>query len=190
MDIGLKIKELAKAKKMTARELGGQIGRSRQAIHDIYANKVSISVDILQKISNALGVEIHTFFTTESTLPNSKEELIELINNVSGMITNKNYIPLVTIKTLILNIVKNAFEGNGLVFLELKFDVEKGKYIFNEHYKELNIKPTEKELNYYSKSVFGNVFRDIKESLNTSDYTKLVKEYIDKMYEKADKNKV
>ncbi|MEI6765627.1 MAG: helix-turn-helix transcriptional regulator [Bacteroidota bacterium] len=182
MNIGLKIKEVADKKNISAKDLADRIGRTRQAVYDIYSGKVSINVTLLESICNALGIEVYSLFTTENTLPKSKEELKELIGTVLGEVIKKNYVDLTTVKSLVMRLLYKAHGGDGIVSLGLAKDKETGMYVFSEEYRPLKSKLSDKELAEFGKQYFGNFFGGIKEQLDYSEYSKIISGYIDRKF--------
>ncbi|WP_299760910.1 XRE family transcriptional regulator [uncultured Pontibacter sp.] len=66
MHIGKRIKEIVEKSRITNKELADRVGTSENNIYKIY-NKEHISTDVLLKISNALNIEIHSFFDSEGS---------------------------------------------------------------------------------------------------------------------------
>ena len=62
MDIGQKIREVAELKDISTQELANRIGRTRQALYDIYNDRVSVNIEMLESIAKALGEPIANFF--------------------------------------------------------------------------------------------------------------------------------
>lgn len=179
MIIGLKIKEIAEEKNISPKELADGIGRTRQAVYDIYSGKVSVNVDLLEKICKVLGIEMHSIFLSESIFPHSKDELKKVISGVTNQIIEGNYIDLTTIKTLIINILQNAYDGKGLVNLELLKHPKTGKFVLKAEYRPLKTKLTDGELKDFAKPAFSKFFTEIKSQVDAISYEKIIEKYID-----------
>ncbi|MCR4430980.1 MAG: helix-turn-helix domain-containing protein [Tepidanaerobacteraceae bacterium] len=79
MDIGSRLKQLRKAKGLTALELAEKIDITREHLSAVENNMKSISLITLQKICDVLGITLAEFFSAgENTL---SPEYMELINN-------------------------------------------------------------------------------------------------------------
>ncbi|MEI6765057.1 MAG: helix-turn-helix transcriptional regulator [Bacteroidota bacterium] len=178
-EIGLKIKEIAEKKNVSVKNLADSIGRTRQAIYDIYSGKVSVNVDMLNKICGVLGVPVYTLFIGESQLPQSQVELKKVINSILAQVIKKNYVEKLAIRQLMINIYTKASEGHGLVSLELKADKGEGQPVFHEVYKPLKNKLTDSELKDAANLIFKKFFTNIKEMADTADYGKILDAYID-----------
>lgn len=61
-EIGYKIKELRGKYKMSAKQLGVELGLSQQHISRFENGKASLSVDTLYKISKVFNVNVEYFF--------------------------------------------------------------------------------------------------------------------------------
>lgn len=182
MNIGVKIKALAESKKISAKELGEKIGRTRQAVYDIYSGKVSVNVEILDKISKAFGMETYQFFIEDERLPQTRDKLKSLIIEIMPHVINNSYISFSLFKELSIDILKNVYEGNGLVSLVLEKKPEPGNFNFLLKYKPLKNKLTDKELGEFSRSVFGKVFTEIKTQLDSYEYGEIIGSYIDELF--------
>lgn len=69
-DIGGRIKELRTAKGLQQEELADMVGITRESLSRMERNKVSSSIETLQRICDALGVSLRHFFNApESELP-------------------------------------------------------------------------------------------------------------------------
>jgi len=62
MDIGTRIKELRKAKKMTQAELAAHSEISRSYLADVEAGRYNPSLDTLTRLARALGIEVSAIF--------------------------------------------------------------------------------------------------------------------------------
>lgn len=58
----LRIKEIAKTKGITITELAGNVGITQPNMSNVVNGKTSPSLDLLQRIADALGVEISELF--------------------------------------------------------------------------------------------------------------------------------
>ena len=63
--IGLRIKELRKRNNLSQEKLALKAEIDRAYMHSIEAGKTNVSIEILEKISNALEIEIIDFFKNE-----------------------------------------------------------------------------------------------------------------------------
>ena len=188
MEIGKKIKEIAESKNISVKDLGEKIGRTRQAVYDIYTGKVSVNVELLTKICTALGIEPYSLFKEENNLPQNKEELKRIIGEVTAQIINNHYIFAIHIRELMLNIHMKAKEGMGLVNLEFNSKLKPIEYPFVEHYKPLKAPINKQDLQQYSESIYGNFFKNLLILVHTQDFSKIISDIIDRDYSKDNKN--
>lgn len=65
MDIGLKIKELRLSKGISQDELAHTICKSRSSLQKYENGEVAITIDILEDIAGALGIQMVEFFTDD-----------------------------------------------------------------------------------------------------------------------------
>lgn len=65
MDIGLKIKEIRQSKGMSQDELANAISKSRSSLQKYENGETSITIDLLEDIANALGINIVQFFSND-----------------------------------------------------------------------------------------------------------------------------
>lgn len=94
--IGLKIKELASKEKIDVSQLAEKLGKSKQAIYDLYA-KEDVNTSLLRELSVILNVPIITFFQDEQEyntdiqekLEKAKEEIERLNNLVASLKAGK-----------------------------------------------------------------------------------------------------
>jgi transcriptional regulator with XRE-family HTH domain len=188
MEIGQKIKEIAESKNISAKDLGDRIGRTRQAVYDIYAGKVSVNVELLNKICAVLGVEVYTLFTDENDLPQTKDELKRIIGNVTSQIINNNYIFAIHIRELMVNVHMKAKEGMGLINLEFNSKLNAIDYPFVEYYQPLKMAISKKDLQKYSDNIYGNFFKNLLILMHTQDFSKVISDIIDREFGKESKD--
>ena len=184
MDIGQRIKEIAESKNISAKELADHIGRTRQAVYDIYRGKVSVNVELLSKICEKLNIEMPELFIPESDkLPNA-EDLKKLIRMVFAYILERNYISIDHIVKLMTNIYLNINNGKGLARLELTENMNNDVYPFKEDYKTSKEKLSDKELKDFANSIFlrFNKVANQKEENQSCDaiLEKTIDKYLDK----------
>jgi XRE family transcriptional regulator, regulator of sulfur utilization len=181
MEIGLKIKEIAEKKNLSVIELAERIGRSRQAVYDIYTGKVSVNVDLLEKICLVLDIKMYMLFADESSLPQSKEELKKYIGKITDSILGENYIFITHIRQLIWNVHSNAKEGMGLVNLEINNKAGAAEYPFVEYYKPLKNPVRRQDLDRYQENILGgrNFFKRLLLDASRHDYNKIISDYVD-----------
>lgn len=75
-DLGEKIREIREEKKMTLRQLGNLVDMDYSYIGKIERGKVSSpSIETLQKIADALQVDISTFFGEKGQVPDELKEI-------------------------------------------------------------------------------------------------------------------
>ena len=79
MEIGKKIKKIASSKDISVKELAKRIGKTTQAVYDLYNERVSISINMLEKIALALNEPIVNF------LIESQDDYYDMIPNVVPM---------------------------------------------------------------------------------------------------------
>lgn len=69
MDIGTRIKELRKEKKMTQAELAAHAEISRSYLADVEAGRYNPSLDTLTRLAQALGIEVPVLFKGDTGQP-------------------------------------------------------------------------------------------------------------------------
>lgn len=138
MKIGEKIKKTAQSKNISAQELAKRVSRTRQAIYDIYSDRVSINVKLLKKIAVALNEPIINFFIEG---PDSYYDMIP------------KAIPIEEINKLMAHIHESAKEGHGLVNLHL-IKSSDGMYIMEYEFSELKNPLSEEEINKYGNKLY------------------------------------
>ena len=104
MSLGSRIKEIAKSKKVSPQQLGNIIGKTRQAVYDIYNDRVSVSIDTVIRIAKELKVPIITLLFEN---PDAYYDLIP------------KAIPIEEILKLVTNIHEETKKGFGLVNLRI-----------------------------------------------------------------------
>lgn len=72
MYIGNRIKTLREAKKISSRQLALKVGMSVGYLSDIERNEKKPTIDMLEKICNALEIDLKDFFDEEKSIIISK----------------------------------------------------------------------------------------------------------------------
>ena len=130
MKIGERIKTIAKSKGYTAQQLADKIGKTRQAVHDIYSGRVNVNLDQLKAIAIALKVPLPLIMV------DSDDELYDLIPFM---------IPMKEIHKLMENIHDMVQKGSALVNLSIMQSLE-GMYIFDYEFRPLESKLSKDEI--------------------------------------------
>ncbi|WP_069997730.1 helix-turn-helix domain-containing protein [Cellulosilyticum sp. I15G10I2] len=65
MDIGTKIKEMRKDKKLTQQQLADMISVTRSSLQKYENGETAITIELLENIAAALNVDIISFFTDD-----------------------------------------------------------------------------------------------------------------------------
>ena len=138
MSLGSRIKEIAKSKKVSPQQLGNIIGKTRQAVYDIYNDRVSVSIDTVIKIAKELKVPIITLLFEN---PDAYYDLIP------------KAIPIEEILKLATNIHEGTKKGFGLVNLRITKSSE-GMFILESVFSELKNNTTEDEINKFGNYVY------------------------------------
>jgi len=186
MEIGQRIKEMAESKNISAKELADHIGRTRQAIYDIYRGKVSVNVEMLSKICEKLNIEMPELFIPESNkLPNA-EDLKKLIRMVFAYILERNYISIDHIVKLMTNIYLNINNGKGLARLELADNLNNDVYPFKEDYKTSKEKLSDKELKDFANSIFLRFNKVANQKEENQSYDAILEKTIDKYLDREE----
>ena len=181
MEIGEKIKNIAESKNLTAKDLSEKLGRTRQAVYDIYSGKVSVNVDLLKKICTALDIEMYNLFVEGSSYSKpTHEDLRKLVKEVLTLIIEKNYVNKIFIRQLITNIYFQVNQGQGLVKLELLNDKKRDEYPFKEEYREIGDKLTDKEVREIANSILLWFQSDTNQAMNYNDYEQIIENTIDR----------
>jgi len=137
MTVGEKIKEIATSKGVSAQELGKRVGRTRQGIYDIYNSRVSVSVDILMKIAEALKEPVVNFFIDD---PDAYYDMIPQV------------IPIREILKHMKHVHEHAIRGEGMVNLRI-FRSRDGMYILESEFHELKNELTETEIKKFDQLI-------------------------------------
>jgi transcriptional regulator with XRE-family HTH domain len=138
MNIGEKIKKTAQSKNISAQELGKRVGRTRQAIYDIYSDRVSLNVKLLKEIALALGEPITSFFIEG---PDSYYDMIP------------RAIPIEEILKLMAYIHEHAKDGSGLVNLHL-IKSKEGMFIMVYEFRKLKMLLSEQEIDKFGNKLY------------------------------------
>lgn len=138
MSLGSRIKEIAKSKKVSPQQLGNIIGKTRQAVYDIYNDRVSVSIDTVIRIAKELKVPIITLLFEN---PDAYYDLIP------------KAIPIEEILKLVTNIHEETKKGFGLVNLRIAKSSE-GMFILESFFSELKNNTTEDEINKFGNYVY------------------------------------
>lgn len=77
--VGKKIREIRKERKISQMELAYSIGMSMNTISYIELGKISSKIDTLNKIANILNVDIFEFFDFDSQINNDRKNIIRNI---------------------------------------------------------------------------------------------------------------
>jgi transcriptional regulator with XRE-family HTH domain len=141
MNIGEKIKKTAQSKNISAQELSKRVNRTRQAIYDIYSNRVSINIKLLKEIALALDEPLWKFF-------------IEGPDSYYDMIPKS--IPVEEIIKLMTTIHEMAKEGNGLVNLHL-IKSKEGMFIMEYGFRELKNLLSEQEIDKFGNKLYESI---------------------------------
>jgi transcriptional regulator with XRE-family HTH domain len=137
MNIGDKIRKIASSKGVSAQELGNRVDRTRQGIYDIYNSRVSVSVDLLLKIAEALKEPIVYFFIDDP------EAYYDMIPQV---------IPIREILKHMKQVHEHAIRGEGMVNLRI-FRTKDGMYILESEFHELKDELTEPEIEKFDQLI-------------------------------------
>jgi len=138
MSVGSRIKSIAKSKNVSPQQIGNMIGKTRQAVYDIYNDRVSISVDTLIKIARELKEPIINFLIED---PDAYYDLIPIA------------IPINEILKLVSSIHEMTKKGMGLVNLRITKSKE-GMFILESVFNELKSNLTEEEINKFGNYVY------------------------------------
>jgi transcriptional regulator with XRE-family HTH domain len=159
MNIGKRIQEIAKEKKVSAIELAEMIGKSRQAIYDIYHGRVSVNIDLLEKIANALDQPIIDFIDESAKPRIDRQALREVIIEIIKDVIRKNYIYYKDLQTLSKEVHDKAKEGEGLVHLRVLKGEEKVEFV--AQYMALKSKIPEKKLSAFADTLLDDFFENM-----------------------------
>lgn len=137
MKIGEKIKQIATTKSISAQKLGELVDRSRQGIYDIYNDRVSVSVDLLYKISEALNEPISNF-------------LIENPDSYYDMIPN--VLPIREVLKHMKQVHEHAVRGEAMVHLRI-FRTRNGMYIMESVFRELKYELEKDDIEKFERQI-------------------------------------
>ncbi len=137
MNIGERIRQIAKEKGISAQNLGEAIGRKRQWVYDIYNGRISVNVDQLLKIARVLNEPIGNFLITN---PDAYYDMIPYV------------IPIQEILKLSEQIQLHAKIGEGMVHLRI-FKTPDGMYIMESEFRSLKIKIEEETISKFEANV-------------------------------------
>ena len=138
MNIGSRIKEIAKSKNISPQQLGNIIGKTRQAVYDIYNDRVSVSIDTIIIIAKEFKVPIIDLIF------NNQDAYYDLMPQT---------VPIEEVLKLITNIHEMTKTGSGLVNLRI-IKSREGMFIFESFFRVLKSKITEKEINKFGNYVY------------------------------------
>jgi transcriptional regulator with XRE-family HTH domain len=136
--IGRRIKEAARSKNVSSQQLAAIIGKTRQAVYDIFNDRVSLSIETIIKISKELKIPL------SDLLFDDPDRYYDLMPKA---------IPVDEVLKLATEIHKSAKEGLGLVNLRITKSRE-GIYILESIFRELNLKLEEEEINKFGNNVY------------------------------------
>jgi transcriptional regulator with XRE-family HTH domain len=136
--IGRRIKEAAKSKNVSAQQLAAVIGKTRQAVYDIYNDRVSVNIETIIIISRELKIPLGDLIFDD---PDAYYDLIP------------KAIPIDEVLKLVTEIHKSAKEGFGLVNLRITKSKE-GIFIFDSVFKELKQILEEEEIIKFGNNVY------------------------------------
>lgn len=177
MEIGLKIREIADRKKVASKELGDKIGRKRQAIYDIYSGKVSVNIDLLEKIAAALDEPIINFFDGQVKPEIDRQGLKEVIKSILDEVLTKYYIHYTILEQLSKEIHDNALKQQGLV--HLRVERADNEIILSKEYKELKNKIKNEELSKYANNILDGFFSNIGPLGDRIELKSIINKYFD-----------
>ncbi len=150
MSVGRRIQEIAKSKNISPQELAKMIGKTRQAVYDIYNSRVSVNTDVLQKIATALGEPVISFYMGD---PDDYYKQVPMA------------IPIDRILNLMSEIHESAKKGKGLVNLQLSKSKE-GIFILESFFTDLKDKLGVAEINKYGNNLYESYMVSSPEKLN------------------------
>ena len=156
MEIGKRIKEVAEAKKVSAIELAKALGKSRQAIYDIYKGKVSVNIGLLEKIAFALDEPMIHFFKDPEKPLIDRQALKEIIVEIIKEVMARHYIHYTDLHELSKEIHDKAKHGEGLV--HLRVTREEGCVEFQTAYQKLKNEVPEKVLSGFADMLLDALF--------------------------------
>jgi len=151
-NIGRRIKEVAKSKNVSPQQLAAVIGKTRQAVYDIYNDRVSVSIETIIIISRELKIPLGDLIFDD---PDAYYDLIP------------KAIPIDEVLKLATEIHKSVKEGFGLVNLRITKSSE-GMFILESVFKELKSKISEEEINKFGNYVYESYLATSPELLKNS----------------------
>ena len=177
MEIGKRIKEVAEAKKVSAIELAKALGKSRQAIYDIYKGKVSVNIDLLEKIAFALDKPMIHFFKDPEKPLIDRQALKEIIVEIIHEVMIRYYVHYSDLQELSKEIHEKAMQGEGLVHLRVNRE-EEGVELITE-YRKLKKEMTEQELSGYAQKLYDDFFSNKGPLWDRLEIKKLINKFFD-----------
>ena len=141
MNTGKRIQEIAKSKGVTAKKLGKMVGRTPQSIFDIYGERVSINVKMLEKVAKALDEPIYNFFIE------SPDDYYDMMPNV---------IPMEEVHKFMVDVHERAKEGEAMYHMRIHKSTE-GIYILDSSFAKLEDKLDEEELIKLGNQVYESI---------------------------------
>jgi len=138
MNIGSRIKKIAKSRNVSPQQLGTIIGKTRQAVYDIYNDRVSVSIDTVITIAKELKVPIIDL------LFENQDVYYDLLPKA---------IPMEEVLKLVTYIHEETKKGSGLVNLRI-IKSREGIFIFESFFRDLKSKITEEEINKFGNYVY------------------------------------
>ncbi|MCX6262555.1 MAG: helix-turn-helix transcriptional regulator [Bacteroidia bacterium] len=149
MNTGSIIKKIAKSKNVSPQQLGNIIGKTRQAVYDIYNDRVSVSIDTVIKIARELKVPIIDLLFEN---PDAYYDLMPKV------------VPMEQVLKLIANIHEMTKTGSGLVNLRI-IKSRESIFIFDSSFRELKYTITEEEINKFGNYVYESYLVTLPELL-------------------------
>lgn len=177
MEIGKKIQQTAKEKKISAIELANKIGKSRQAVYDIYNGKVSVNIELLARIALVLGVPMVYFFKDPDKPLVDRQALREIIVEILYEVLTRYYVHYTDIQRLSKEIHEYAIHGKGLVHLRVKRE-DAGVEIVTD-YRELKTVLNEQEVSGYGQALFDDFFNNMGPLGDRLEIKKLINNFFD-----------
>ncbi|NQV02375.1 MAG: helix-turn-helix transcriptional regulator [Bacteroidia bacterium] len=177
MEIGKRIKDVAERKKISAVELADELGKSRQAIYDIYKGKVSVNIDLLEKIALALDEPMVSFLQEPAKPSIDRQALREIISEIIKEIMTRYYIHYSDLQELSKEIHDKAKEGEGLVNLRVKRTRERVE--ITPDYRKLKNNLPEKELAGYADRLLDDFFNNLGPLWDRVEVKKLINKFFD-----------
>jgi len=177
MELGQRIKEVAETKKVSAIELAKVLGKSRQAIYDIYSGKVSVNISLLEKIALALDEPLVRFIQGPPKPLIDRQALREIIVEIVKEVMTRYYIHYSELQHLSKEIHDKAKQGEGLVHLRVKREEDSVELI--TEYRKLKNKMTEQELSGYAQKLYDDFFNNLGPLWDRLEVKKLINKFFD-----------